>query len=208
VPVKVKICGVTRVEDARHAHGAGADFLGVNFWAGSPRVVSVERARAIRDAVPAASLVGVFVDAPRDEVERTAEAVGLALLQFHGDEPAAYCRGWTRPVIKAVRVPAGASATALAAPFADVAYVLVDAAVAGRPGGTGVRVAGEALEELSAAGLGARLFLAGGLTPENVAEAVRRVRPFAVDVASGVEQGPGVKDHGKIDRFIRNAKGA
>jgi len=208
MPVKVKICGVTRVEDARHAADAGADFLGVNFWAGSPRAVDVVRARAIRDAVPHLPLVGVFVDAARDEVERTAEAVGLTLLQFHGDESVEYCGGWTRPVIKAVRVPAGQSAQALAAPFDGVAYVLVDAAVAGRPGGTGVRIETASLAGLAAGGAAERLFLAGGLTPDNVAAAVRLVRPFAVDVASGVEHAPGVKDHGKIDRFIRSAKAA
>ena len=204
MPVKVKICGVTRPEDARAAAAAGADYVGVNFWPGSPRVIDVARAREIAAVVGMVPLVGVFVDAPREQVERTAADVGLALLQFHGAEPPAYCLGWSRPVVKAVRVPPGASAVALAAPFADVSYVLVDAYVAGRPGGTGVRLATETLTGLPTI----RLFLAGGLDDENVGEAVRAVRPFAVDVASGVEERPGVKDHEKIQRFIERAKSA
>jgi phosphoribosylanthranilate isomerase len=204
VPVKVKICGITRAEDACLAAAAGADYLGVNFWPRSPRAVDVGRARAIAAAAPGVPLVGVFVDAPRDEVVRTAEGAGLSLVQFHGDEPPAYCRDWPWPVVKAVRAPATGSAAALLAPFADVAYLLVDAYVAGQPGGTGRRVAPEALAGVP----GGRLFLAGGLTPENVAEAVRAVRPFAVDVASGVEERAGVKDHEKIQRFIQRAKAA
>jgi phosphoribosylanthranilate isomerase len=204
VSVKVKICGVTRPEDARAAAAAGADYLGVNFWPGSPRAVDVERARAIGAAAPAVPLVGVFVDASRDEVARTGERAGLALVQFHGAESVAYCRDWPWPVIKVIRVPPGERAERLAAPFAGVAYLLVDAWVPGRPGGTGVRVADDALGGLSVE----RLFLAGGLTPDNVGEAVRRVRPFAVDVASGVEQHAGVKDHEKIQRFIERAKAA
>jgi phosphoribosylanthranilate isomerase len=204
VPVKVKICGITRAEDACLAAAAGADYLGVNFWPRSPRAVDVGRARAIAAAAPGVPLVGVFVDAPRDEVVRTAEGAGLSLVQFHGDEPPAYCRDWPWPVVKAVRAPANGSAAALLAPFADVAYLLVDAYVAGQPGGTGRRVAPEALAGVP----GGRLFLAGGLTPENVAEAVRAVRPFAVDVASGVEERAGVKDHEKIQRFIQRAKAA
>jgi phosphoribosylanthranilate isomerase len=204
VPVKVKICGITRAEDACLAAAAGADYLGVNFWPRSPRAVDVGRARAIAAAAPGVPLVGVFVDAPRDEVVRTAEGAGLSLVQFHGDEPPAYCRDWPWPVVKAVRAPANGSAAALLAPFADVAYLLVDAYVAGQPGGTGRRVAPEALAGVP----GGRLVLAGGLTPENVAEAVRAVRPFAVDVASGVEERAGVKDHEKIQRFIQRAKAA
>jgi len=204
VPVKVKICGVTRAEDARAALDAGADYIGLNFWRQSPRAVDVDQARRVAQAAGATPLVGIFVDAPREHVERATEQVGLSLLQFHGDESPAYCQGWSRPVIKAIRVPAGASAAALAEPFGAVEYLLLDAWVPGRPGGTGTRVPAEAL-----VGVGAdRLFLAGGLTPENVAEAVRRVRPFAVDVASGVEERAGVKDHEKIQRFIERARAA
>lgn len=204
MPVRVKICGVTRPEDARAAAAAGADYVGINFWPQSARAVDVERARTIAAAAGGVLLVGVFVDAGRDEVERVAERVGLSLLQFHGDESPAYCRGWSRPVIKAVRVRADASAAALAAPFAGVDYLLLDAWVAGRPGGTGQALAPAALAGMS----GERLFLAGGLTPETVGEAVARVRPYGVDVASGVESHTGVKDHEKIRRFIERAKAA
>jgi len=204
VTVKVKICGVTRPEDARAAVAAGADYLGLNFWPQSPRAVDLAAARAIADAAGDTPLVGIFVDAKREDVERTAEQVGLSLLQFHADESPAYCAGWSQPVMKAIRVPAGASATQLAAPFGGVAYLLVDAFVPGRPGGTGTRVAAAALAGLAAD----RVFLAGGLTPENVAEAVQCMRPFAVDVASGVEQRAGVKDHEKIQRFIERARAA
>lgn len=202
--VRVKICGVTRPEDARAAVAAGADYLGLNFWPQSPRHVDRERARRIAEAAGAVPLVGVFVDAAREEVERTVEEIGLSLLQFHGAEPPAYCAGWSRPVIKAIRVREGDSAAALASPYAGVAYLLVDAWVAGRPGGTGVRVPAAALAGVATE----RLFLAGGLTPESVAEAVRQVRPFAVDVASGVEERPGVKSHEKIERFIERARAA
>jgi len=202
VPVKVKICGVTRAQDARAAVAAGADYIGLNFWPQSPRAIDVSRARQIAEAAGGTPLVGIFVDASREDVERTAEQVGLSVLQFHGDESPAYCQGWSRPVIKAIRVPASASAVALAAPFGAVEYVLLDAWVPGQPGGTGTRLPAEALVGVAAH----RLFLAGGLTPENVAEAVRRVRPFAVDVASGVEERAGVKDHEKIQRFIERAR--
>jgi phosphoribosylanthranilate isomerase len=204
MPVKVKICGVTRADDARAAAAAGADYIGLNFWPRSPRAVDLDRARRVAEAAGDTPLVGIFVDAAREQVERTAEQVGLSLLQFHGDESPAYCTGWPRPVIKAIRVPAGGSAAALAAPFAAVEYLLFDAWVPGRPGGTGTRVPANALIGVATD----RLFLAGGLTPDNVAEAVQRVRPFAVDVASGVEARAGVKDHEKIQRFIERARAA
>ena len=205
MPVKVKICGVCRVEDARAAVRAGADFLGLNFHPESPRCVTVEDAVAIADAVGGTALVGVFVDAPRARVEDVAGRVGLGAVQFHGDEDPDYCRGWPWRVIKAIRVAPGADAAAAAARFAGaVDYLLLDSFVAGRPGGTGV-----ALDPAVAAGVpGERLFVAGGLRPETVADIVRALRPFAVDVASGVEASPGRKDHGKVEDFIRRAKAA
>jgi len=177
VSVKVKICGVCTAEDARAAVGAGADFLGLNFWPGSPRHVDVARARAIAESVPGTPLVGVFVDAPRDLVERVAAEVGLAAVQFHGDEDAVYCGRWPWRTIKALRL---------------------------RPGDDVAPLAGVDLEGVPAK----RLFVAGGLRLESVADTVRRVRPFGVDVASGVEERPGRKDHGKVEEFIRRAKTA
>jgi phosphoribosylanthranilate isomerase len=203
MPVKVKICGVCRVEDARVAVDAGADFLGLNFHPPSPRHVDLERAVAIAAAVPGTPLVGVFVDVPRDEVERIAAAVGLAALQFHGDETADYCAGWSWRTIKVVRARPGVDLVAETAGYATD-YLLVDSWRPGQRGGTGVP-----LEPSVAAGLPrARLFVAGGLRADTVAAVVTRLRPFAVDVASGVERRPGEKDHGQVEEFIRRAKAA
>lgn len=203
MPVKVKICGVCSVEDARAAVAAGADFLGLNFYLPSPRHVDVERAVAIAAAVPGTPLVGVFVDAPRAEVERIAATVGLAALQFHGEESAEYCAGWSWRTIKALRARAGLDLVAEAAGYATD-YLLIDSWQPDKHGGTGVP-----LESSAASGLPrARLFVAGGLRPDTVADVVTRLRPFAVDVASGVERQPGKKDHGQVEEFIRRAKAA
>jgi phosphoribosylanthranilate isomerase len=202
-PVKVKICGVTRVADALHAARAGADAIGLNFSMRSPRRVSVDQAAAIAAALPAGVCkVGVFVDAGREEIAAVAATVGLDALQFHGDEPPVLCTGWECKTIKALRVR---DATTLAAAGAwAVDFILADAYVAGQAGGTGQRVplawlGGVARE---------RLILAGGLTPDTVADAVRAVRPAAVDVASGVEAAPGIKDPEKVTRFIAHARSA
>jgi len=203
VSVRVKICGVCTLEDARAAIAAGADFVGLNFHPASPRHVTPEAACEIAQAVPGTALVGVFVDAPRARVEEIAARVGLSVLQFHGDEDADYCRGWGRRTIKAIRARPGADLAALAARY-PTDYLLLDSFVAGQAGGTGV-----ALDPARAAGLpAARLFVAGGLRPDTVAEVVRALRPFAVDVASGVEASPGRKDHAKVEEFIRRAKAA
>ncbi len=203
MPVRVKICGVCTVEDARAAAAAGADFLGLNFHPASPRYIDPERARELADAVPGVALVGVFVDAPRERVEAIAARVGLAAVQFHGEEDVEYCRGWPWRTIKALRARPGADFVDLAARY-RTDYLLLDSFAPGRAGGTGV-----ALDPARAAGLpAARLFVAGGLRPDTVAEVVRALRPYAVDVASGVEERPGRKDHGKIEEFIRRAKAA
>jgi phosphoribosylanthranilate isomerase len=203
VTVKVKICGVCTVDDARASVAAGADFLGLNFHPASPRAVDAARAAEIAAAVPGTPLVGVFVDALRADVEAIAADVGLSALQFHGEEDAEYCRGWRWRTIKALRALPGADLVALAARY-PTDYVLVDSFVPGVPGGTGQPLDANAARGLSAA----RLFVAGGLRPETVADAVRALRPFAVDVASGVETTPGRKDHGKVEAFIRRAKAA
>lgn len=203
MPVKVKICGVCSPEDARAALAAGADFLGINFHPASPRCVTVAQARALVDAVGGATLVGVFVDAPRAQVEDTAAAVGLSALQFHGDEDPDYCAGWAWRTIKALRVRPEADPTALAARY-PTDWIMLDGYRPGVPGGTGV-----GFDPARAAGVpAARLFVAGGLGPDTVAGVVRALRPFAVDVASGVEDRPGRKDHAKLEAFIRAAKEA
>lgn len=199
--IKVKICGVTSVADALIAAAAGADAVGLNFSARSPRRVAVETARAIAAALPAGICrVGVFVDQPREEIAAIARAVGLDALQFHGEESVEACAGWEIKTIKAVRVR-DAAALARAAEYA-VDFLLADAYVEGQAGGTGHRVP---LEWLAGAPR-QRLVLAGGLTPDNVADVVRAVRPAGVDVASGVESAPGAKDEEKVRRFIANAR--
>jgi phosphoribosylanthranilate isomerase len=200
--VVVKICGVRTADDARAAVDAGADLLGLNFVRTSPRYVDPDVARRVAAAVPGTPLVGVFVDAPRDVVSAIAAHVGLAGLQFHGDEDPTYCRGWTSWTIKALRADAADVARRAAA--YDTTYVLVDSYVAGVAGGTGVP-----LDVALVTGIPpARLFVAGGLRPDTVEYVVRQLRPHGVDVASGVEQSPGVKDHAKIQEFVRRAKAA
>jgi phosphoribosylanthranilate isomerase len=203
VPVKVKICGVRTVEDAVAAVRLGADFVGVNFHPPSPRCVSVEDAAAIVAAIEGTPVVGVFVDAPRGRVEEAAHRAGLWGLQFHGDESPAWCRGWGRPTIKAIRARPDDDLPGLAAAF-DTDYILIDSFVPGQAGGTGVPLDPSRVQGLPAE----RLFVAGGLRADTVATVVRRLRPFAVDVASGVERAPGIKDHDEIARFIDRAKAA
>jgi phosphoribosylanthranilate isomerase len=203
MPVKVKICGVRTLADARAAADAGADYIGLNFHPASPRCVEPEVARTIVAALPGVTFVGVFADRGRDAVAAIARQVGLEALQFHGDESPEDCAGWPYVTIKALRVRPGEDPTARAAGYATD-HLLLDAFVPGTLGGTGAPLDLSALRDLPRA----RLFVAGGLTPERVAGVVAAVRPFAVDVASGVERTPGVKDHGKIEEFIRRAKAA
>ncbi|NMY42827.1 phosphoribosylanthranilate isomerase [Pseudomonas sp. WS 5013] len=202
--VRVKICGITRVEDALAAAAAGADAIGLVFYAKSPRAVDIEQARAILAALPPfVTTVGLFVDAERSELERILASVPLDLLQFHGDESVQQCEAFGRPYIKALRVKAGDDIAAQVARYPSAQGILLDAYVEGVPGGTG-----EAFDwSLIPQALSKPLILAGGLRPDNVAEAVSRVRPYAVDVSGGVEASKGVKDVEKVGAFIRAARG-
>jgi phosphoribosylanthranilate isomerase len=201
--VKVKICGVTSIDDARLAIAAGAHAIGVNFYARSARCISAETAAAIVATLPPSIWrVGVFVDAPRAEVEELIERCGLDTVQFHGNESPDDCRGWAQRTIKAVRVKD--ADTLGRAEVYPVDFVLADAYVEGRAGGTGRIVPAEWVHGVPPE----RLMLAGGLTPDNVADAVRRLRPYAVDVASGVETAPGRKDPERVRKFIANAQTA
>jgi len=189
--VLVKICGITRAEDAAAAVECGAGALGFVFWPGSPRFIDPYRARAIAAKLPPfVTTVGVFVNHPRGYVTGVASLVGLGAVQLHGDESAGYAAGISRPVIKAVTV---------AKPQLSIwpahTTLLVDVQDPEKRGGTGLTV-----DWTAAAGVAAvrKTLLAGGLTPENVAEAVVRVRPFGIDVSSGVERSPGVKDHQRL----------
>ncbi len=201
--VRVKICGITNEEDARAAVDAGAAALGFNFYPRSVRCVTPRVAAAIvQQLPPTVCPVGVFVDMPRETVTAVAREVGLRALQFHGAEPPEYCRAWGSTVIKAIRVR-DRYAAAEAGRY-DVDFILADAYVKGRPGGTGLRIVPEFLTGFDRA----RLILAGGLTADNVAEAVRRIHPFAVDVASGVESAPGKKDWQLMRSFVVNVLAA
>ena len=201
--VRVKICGITRVDDALAAVSAGAWAIGLNFYAQSPRCVAVDVASTIVAALPSTTLaVGVFVNESRGRIAEIARRVGLRAIQLHGDESASDCANWPLPVIKAIRVRERESLATVDRYPVD--FILLDAYVEGRVGGTGRQFAWE----FAAACDRSRLILAGGLTSENVAEAVREVRPAAVDVASGVERSPGVKDVQLMTRFVANAQTA
>jgi phosphoribosylanthranilate isomerase len=204
----VKICGITSPEDASLAVESGADALGLVFWHMSPRRVDPARAADIVRGLPQSVLrVGVFVDAPREDMERIADAVGLDVLQLHGDEPPEALAGLPRPALKAVRVGPGFAAEEAARYREHAAGLVVDTRLPGEtqmPGGTGVPFDWSLVQ-----GLAARvsfLMLAGGLSPANVAEAVRAVRPQAVDVSSGVEGLPGRKDPAKVRAFLEAAR--
>lgn len=200
---RVKICGITRPDDALSAARAGADAVGLVFYADSPRHVSIARARQVVEALPPfVAPVGLFVDASPHEIEQVLAAVPLALLQFHGAEAPEFCAGFRLPWIKAVRMRDGVDLMAEAERYRDARALLLDAYRPGVPGGTGAtfdwgRIPAELAE---------RIILAGGLTPDNVTEAIRRVRPYAVDVSGGVEARKGVKDPVRISAFFRGVR--
>ena len=203
--VRSKICGITRVEDALAAAAAGADAIGLVFYAKSPRAVRVEQAQQIIAALPPfVTTVGLFVDMPRPELQQILAQVPLDLLQFHGDESVEQCEGYGRPYIKALRVKAGDDIAALMAQYPSASGVLLDTFVEGVPGGTGLAFDWS----LVPAELPKPVILAGGLTPDNVAAAIDRVRPYAVDISGGVESAKGLKDADKVRAFIRAARGA
>jgi len=203
----VKICGVRTPEEARSAAEAGADAVGLVFWPGSPRRVDAPTARAIAEALPPSVLrVGVFVDADREELARTAEDAGLDLLQLHGDEPPQAFAGLPRRAWKALRVGPDFAPSEADRYAGRAAGLLLDARVEGTPGGTG-----RAFDWSLARGVRDRcpfLVLAGGLTPETVREAIHLVRPHGVDVSSGVESTPGRTDPGKVRAFVEAARSA
>jgi phosphoribosylanthranilate isomerase len=196
----VKVCGITRAEDALLAAELGASAVGLVFWPKSPRRVSPEIARAIVAVLPASVVcVGVFVDQPIDDVRRTSQFARLGAIQLHGSEPVEYAQALLEPVIKAVPVHDGFEAEALDRLPATIT-VLLDAHDPERHGGTGKTVNWEAASQ---AARRRPIVLAGGLTPWNVAHAVAVVHPYAVDVSSGVEREPGIKDAQKLRAFFR-----
>lgn len=202
---RVKICGITRPEDGLAAARAGADAIGLMFYAGSPRCVSLGEARRIADALPPfVTIVGVFVDPDPSEVQAAMAAVPLQLLQFHGDESPQFCEGFALPYMKVVRVRPGLDLVQYASRFSKAKALLLDAFVQGAHGGTG-----QSFDwSLVPRGLELPLVLSGGLHPENVADAIRRVRPWAVDVSSGVEAAKGIKDPKRIAAFMQGVRSA
>lgn len=197
--VRSKICGITRVEDALVAAEAGADAIGLVFYPKSPRAVSIAQARAILSALPPfVTTVGLFVNASSCEINETLDAVPLDMLQFHGDETPAECEGFHRPWYKALRVKPGDDIRLQAARYAGASAILLDTFVSGTPGGTG-----EVFDwSLIPADLTKPLILAGGLTCQNIQQALSEVRPFAVDVSGGVELSKGVKDAERVREFV------
>jgi phosphoribosylanthranilate isomerase len=204
--VKVKICGITNVEDAQAAVAAGADALGFVMYGKSPRYVKPAVASAIIAGLPPFVLpIGVFVNEDADMVRKLMDECGFALAQLHGDESALYCEHFGRPALKAIRLKDRTAFLALAEFHgrANVRGFVIDAFGEHAYGGTGQTVDWALAAEVARA---APILLAGGLTPSNVAEAIRQVRPYGVDVSSGVEQSPGKKDPDKVKAFIQAAR--
>ena len=207
--VQVKVCGITNLADAEKALEFGADMLGFNFYQPSPRAIAAGKAREIIERLPATSFnVALFVNEAREKAEQVIAAGQLADgrpaysgLQFHGDESAQYCRGWPMKVIKAFRLKEKDSLAGMKDFPAD--FYLLDSWTVGY-GGSGSAFPWAWIDGLDTS----RLILSGGLRVENVVEAIRRIHPFGVDVCSGVEARPGIKDYGKLKDFIDAAKGS
>jgi len=198
---RVKICGITRLEDALAAADAGADAIGFVFEDKSPRYIAPDRARVITQALPPfLTVVGLFVDAPAERIRQVLTVVPLDLLQFHGHEKPEDCQMYGRPYLKAVHMRDDEDAGRTARAYADATGLVFDTYSPEMAGGSGRSFDWSRLPR----GLGRRLILAGGLTPDNVAQAIAQVRPFAVDVSSGVERSKGIKDAAKIAAFVRN----
>ena len=202
---RVKICGITRIEDLHSACDAGADALGLVFHHESPRSVSIYRAVTLVNSIPPfVQSVGLFVNAESEYIRTVLKTVPLDLLQFHGDESPQFCRKFGRPYLKAIRVREGVDLVKYAADYSDARGLLLDAYVPGVPGGTGERFDWSLIPP----GLPKPIILSGGLKPENVTDAIRRVKPWAVDVSSGVEQAKGIKDAAKVAAFIQGVRDA
>jgi phosphoribosylanthranilate isomerase len=202
--VFVKICGITRLEDAKAAVDAGANAIGFVFWPKSPRYVDPARARDIAATLPeSVNAVGVFVDQPAEDVNEIAEWVGLGAVQLHGSESQEYVRAMRRPVMKAVAVDG--TNPPLVDAWPPSVGVLLDVHDPAKKGGTGRTIDWAVAAEVAKH---RQIVLAGGLTPENVGEAIARVKPFGIDVSSGVEAEPGIKDHERLKALFEAVHGS
>ncbi len=200
---RVKICGITRAEDAQAVARSGADALGLVFYEKSPRHVGVQQAAQLAAVLsPFVTVVGLFVNPSEDEVRNVLRRVPLDVLQFHGEEEPEFCMRFNRPYLKAIRVKAGVDLLQCASRYSSAQGLLLDAYIEGTRGGTG-----ESFDwSLIPQGLPLPVILSGGLHAGNVAEAIRQVRPYAVDVSSGVEAAKGIKDAAKVAAFINEVK--
>lgn len=200
---RVKICGITSVTDALNAANAGADALGFVFYAKSPRYVTPEQAAEICRALPPfVTSVGLFMNADAEQVHATLDIVSLDLLQFHGSEPPEFCRSFGRPYIKALGIQGLVNFAEQADRYPDALGILVDSHALGKAGGTGQTFDWKLLPK----NYSKPIILAGGLNPENIAEAVRETSVYALDLSSGVESSPGIKSKAKIDALMREVK--
>jgi phosphoribosylanthranilate isomerase len=203
--VRVKICGITRLADALAAVEAGADAIGFVFYPPSPRHVTVKQAQAIASRLPPfVTTVGLFVNADGVAIAEVVETVGVDLLQFHGDEPPDFCNAHRRPWLRALRMRPDIDLETEAEAFSAARGLLLDAYRPGVPGGTGETFDWSRIPMW----LAARIVVAGGLEPGNVGDAVRRLRPYAVDVSGGVESAKGIKDPVKIREFMNEVRRA
>lgn len=202
--MRVKVCGITRVEDAVTAQRCGADAIGLVFYPPSSRYVSdLSLAREIALSVgPFVTVVGLFVDANSDQIQNTLDQVPLHLLQFHGNESERECRRYGRPYIKALRMSENIDVSERINAYPSACGILLDAYVKGIPGGTGTSFDWQRVPQNA----NRAIVLAGGLSPENVAQAVDCAKPYSVDVSGGVELAPGIKDANKVSAFIAQAK--
>ncbi|MCP8898857.1 phosphoribosylanthranilate isomerase [Gilvimarinus xylanilyticus] len=202
---RVKICGITRLDQAQHAVAAGADAIGLVFYPPSPRAVTIDNARAIARACgPFVTSVGLFVNAEPAQIEQVLARVPLQLLQFHGDEPAEFCEQFGRPYLKAIRMRPELDVVDAISRYPSASGILLDAYTPGVPGGTGETFDWARVP----AAPSVPVVLAGGLTPANVAEAIIRTGCYGVDVSGGVEAAAGDKDPAKVENFIVNAQQA
>lgn len=201
---RIKVCGLTRVEDVQAAVAAGVDAIGLVFYPESPRHVTIAQAVTLcREIPPFVTIVGLFVNASRAEVHRVVESVPLNLLQFHGDETVDQCEGFGLPYLRAARVRPGVDLLEFASQFPSARALLLDTWTPAYGG------SGESFDwSLVPASCPLPVILSGGLTPNNVAEAIRQVRPVAVDVSSGVESAKGIKDAAKIRAFVSAVRGS
>lgn len=201
--MRVKVCGITSVDDALMAVKAGADAIGLVFYEPSPRCVSVEQAEAIARAVgPFVTVVALFVNAPSDVIADILKRVPIHVIQFHGDESAEFCEQFSRPYMKALRMHEDLDVHAAIALFDGALGILLDAYTPGVPGGTGETFDWQRVPKDSSRAI----ILAGGLTPENIRRAVAETSIYGVDVSGGVERAPGIKEAQKIESFVRAAK--